>query len=317
MATTHITHLWAHNESPTKTKRVGNMSFDGMSFYSYSTIIAVKYPEQKTCVVAGTGIYNSSTTNTHKSQATRALPSDWSIVTVDIPAAAGYYPSHGHALEHIKDLRKCHDYMVKNLRPLVKKAIASRKGISQIKRMDDFENALSNVNGLGLFLKRKAVTPERVGLSPEFQAEAYTAEIAWQQQENEKRERRQAAQLLAEQEAVELWKKHELPGGYYHSWAGTYLRLTKKGCSVQTSRGVTLPITEALKAYRLCKLAKDHPEVSPEFAHNVDINGYELREVNVYGDCVIGCHHLKFEEMERVYNEAVARNLINPKETNG
>lgn len=321
MNQTHITHIWAHNEDPNRSRRSGNMSFDGMSLYSYGTVIAVKYPKQKTCLMAGEGIYNSTTTAKHKSQARYALSIDWTIVTVNIPIS-DYAPPRGRELESITDLRECHDYMVKQLQSLAKAVLVARRGKSQLARMDEFERALSEVNGLGHFLGRKPVTQERAGLKMELQESLRAAEKVQRAKDKVAREAKEAEQRLNEQEASDKWKRHELSSGYYANWEGTYLRLTVDGSKVQTSRGVTITIEEALKAYRICAYvaslsdfdyAKRLQQIQPVI-HT--IAGYGFKGISHNGDCTIGCHHLTFSEMERIYNEAKTRGLLETKETN-
>ena len=74
---TNCTHKWAHNTEEDRSGRTGNVSFFGMSLSHYATVIAVKYPKKHTVVIAGDGIRNSTTTESNKSRAIRAMPDGW------------------------------------------------------------------------------------------------------------------------------------------------------------------------------------------------------------------------------------------------
>ena len=332
---THCVHRWAHNEDPNKTGKTRNVRFDGMSLYHWSTVIAVKYPKQKTVVVAGDGIRNSASTCCEKQRCVNALPPGWNVIYVDCfrPGYAGE-TSHGHELESLRGLRKCHDAMKKELKRKAKIVTSSRRGASRrgasmaVARQRIWNVLRVRVDVLAEFLHRKPVNEADYFTAEEREVIAesvrtHDAQRALQDQRNEARRQRQRlaveaqlAKLAAEETAdAELWRRHEYRAQRMH-WYGTYVRLSRGGDCVETSKGVVVPIADALRLFRMCSLVKARGEAVTVFSDLAvpTIGGYRVNAVEATGNARIGCHYLKFEEMERCFKVAEQRRLVQAEE---
>ena len=77
---THCVHRWAQNTDPHKSGRTGNRRYDGMSYYLYATVMAVKYPKQGVVVVAADGVRDSMTTTAERHRIFNALPPDLRVL---------------------------------------------------------------------------------------------------------------------------------------------------------------------------------------------------------------------------------------------
>ena len=166
----HIAHRWAHNKNPKKTGTQGNMSFKGMKIYSYSTVIAVKYPNKKgdggTCIFVGEGIYNSTTTMKHKSKASAALPPGWTRVTVDLPPREYSYGfSDGELIVDKDGLKVCHKHMVERLKEKAQEVKDAKSYSSRARKWKDFIWSRSTLEKLSTFLRLKVRTAETFGLN--------------------------------------------------------------------------------------------------------------------------------------------------------
>lgn len=303
MSGTHCSHRWAHNEDPDKTGKTGNMHFHGMSFYSYGTVIAVKYPKRKTVVFAGEGIWNSGCTLGHKSWARSALPSDWKTLSVDCDR-------YGHLLESMAGIRKCHDKMVCGLQTDLETVLKSRKGKSQSLRYQSYVRRVEHCNEVAEFLHRKPIVPKAFDAEfiagAEAEIKRIEAAVAAKKRAKERANEKLRLQKQAEELAnVELWRKRELTGST-HWFEGTFLRMSKCGKFVETSRGAVVPREDALKLLKACRIyvrTKPEGELYPSGER---VGDYRLFSIDKDGNATVGCHFLTLEEMERCFADAVA-----------
>lgn len=329
---TRCEHKWAHNEDPNKRGRLGQMSFHGLTMYSYSTVIAVKYPKQKVCVIAGDGIQNSSYTCRHKMRAMGALDIGWVPIFVDIPNNSPYYSTPAHELESLKGLGKCYKYMVDRAKRAAKLVPKGKSAPSRNKRWREYCALLQRARDLGTFLKRAPLTNKRMGFTDEYVTEMTVARLAAEAISNERCAARDAKRRADwalwevehnkpfDPENIVLWRNHKYTGDI-HRCPTTLLRLTKDGTSVQTSKGVTVPIDDARKLFSMCRvLRRASPILADDaaFASAVEVasaqvdgvGGYDVHNITRSGDCTVGCHQLTFDEMELCFNTATAKGLV-------
>ena len=117
-----------------------------------------------------------------------------------------------------------------------------------------------------------------------------------------------------EAEDAELWRRHEYRGPRTF-WAGTYVRLSRDGGSVETSKGAVVPITDALSLYRMCGVAKTRGRgFEPGIGAVVCVGGYRVNSIDAFGNARVGCHYLTYDEMERCFKAAEQRNLVQAEE---
>ena len=303
---THCVHRWANNEDPQKSGKSGNMRFDGMAIYSYSTVIAVKYPEKHVVLMAGDGIYNSSTTIKHKSKVRSALPDDWDVIIVDCD-------QYGYDLRDIKGVRRCHDKMKKTLAKKLEAVAASRKGVSLACRYQEYTYYLKKCNAVAAFLGRKP--DEGKGVDDASLAEIReqvlkqnrrdAAAAAKKEKQRAKEQAERAAQILVN---MEKWRNREAVGDTW-GFPRIILRLSKCHNFIETSASAIVPFKAALLLFRMCQRCREKNEgIQPE--ERLVIGDYNLHTITNEGDAVVGCHHLMFTEMERCFEDASKRGLI-------
>lgn len=308
---THCVHRWAHNEDPNKTGRTGSVRYDGMSLYHHATVIAVKYPKQNVVVLAMGGIWNSASTKSQKCRALNALPLQWRAIYVDCD-------QHGHELESMAGLRRCSDAMRADLKRRAETVKAARRGASLALAYEAWNSQLKNCAELSEFLNRRPEAAEDYFNASELaEIRIYAARReaarrdkwagdtkAWLKAETKRAE--------AEAEDAELWRRRDYKGNRTY-WSGTYVRLSRDGAHIETSKGVVVPFEDALRLFRLCAVARKRATAVPyilESANTPQIGGYLLSSITDTGDCVVGCHRLSFDEMERCFKEAESRRLV-------
>lgn len=294
-----IEHKWARNTDPDKHGKQGNMSFQGMAACSYATVVAYKYPNKKgdggICVIAGEGIRNSSTTRRHKYAFVRALPESWTRIWVDLKQSYCY--THGEDLTSMPGLRRAHEYGKTCVAELAEKVKNAKSYVIRARAWETFQHKRGRVNDLGRFLKRADLLPTQYGL--DWQTEdanlaRWTAKVAERRRTKTQREEKSFEEKLVDWRArkrakLAVWNR------------GFYLRMSRDKKYVETSHGAIVPVGDARKLFKLCALIRrDAKSVySPNPA--VGVGHYTLRTIEPNGDCVVGCHTLKYEEMEALH----------------
>lgn len=118
----------------------------------------------------------------------------------------------------------------------------------------------------------------------------------------ERYRKQNAAAIQRQAESLERWKAGEAVNTYFHT-PDIHLRLVD--FTVQTSKGAKVPLDQALILFRKAALCRNHHESIAELnlpLHRVGVYGMTMDSIDSAGNVKIGCHTIKFEEMERLYN---------------
>ena len=93
-------------------------------------------------------------------------------------------------------------------------------------------------------------------------------------------------------------------GGATDRWAfGGYdlpIRLRIKGDELQTSRGASVPLAHAVKAFRVIKRLRSKGESYERNGHTIHLGHFALDAVDSAGNVRAGCHEVAWEEIQRV-----------------
>jgi hypothetical protein len=87
------------------------------------------------------------------------------------------------------------------------------------------------------------------------------------------------------------------------------------GDVVETSRGAEVPFKDAVRLYQLAAKIKERGvEFVPDTINEgrIRCGVFQLTKITKDGDCVVGCHYLMFDEMERLAIKEVPR-LVKPR----
>ena len=295
-----IEHVWARNTDPDRHGKQGRKSFRGMAAYSYATVVACKYPDKKgdggVCVIAGEGIWNSSYTMRHKRAFQEALPKSWTRIWVDdLNSSYGY--ADGRDLTSMPGLRRAHKYGKTCVAELAEKVKNAKSYASRAKAWKEFQHKRERVNSLGRFLKRADLLPTQYGL--DWQAE--DANLArWTAKVVERSRTRVRGVTKSFEEQLVDWRARKR--AKLTAWnPGFYLRMSRDKKYVETSRGAVVPVGDARKLFKLCALVRLGAGHVYSSGRAVSVGPYALRTIEPNGDCVVGCHTLKYEEMEALH----------------
>lgn len=117
-----------------------------------------------------------------------------------------------------------------------------------------------------------------------------------------KREREIAERVMRDAERIAQWRA----GSYVPSLHGSLhglpitLRLSRDGLNVETSHGAEVPIADARMLLRLVESVRGNGGFVDETRGDViKVGAFRLREIATNGDTTIGCHSIKWDEIER------------------
>ncbi len=115
----------------------------------------------------------------------------------------------------------------------------------------------------------------------------------------DKRVAAERKRVLAEsREAIAQWRAGEyarLPHGL-----ADMLRISKDGQSVETSRGVSFPISHAKRGLALVRAVRERGQEWKTNGHTCALGHYRIDSIQPDGTVRAGCHTVKFSEIERV-----------------
>jgi hypothetical protein len=261
-------------------------------------------------------------TTKHKSRLHRALTPDWKVLYVDVSPEMGASDRYGTPANEIRTLvglRAIHDWQKKHLHELAKAIPAAKNYRSRARLYQyDFVRALGGHNKLGEFLKRGAKLSCDFGLDARAELdnvkradECRDRPVDMSPAAVAKREKAAVRRAGEYDRKVQKWRDGEThqcpdkPGSRCRYSDPVPLRLRKTGdeWQVQTARGVTMPISHALMAYRVSLLARKGTDVASLAGHHV--SNFTVGSVNPEnGDLRVGCHVLAGKEMDLLFAKA-------------
>jgi hypothetical protein len=273
---TEIAHVWAHESAPHGRNR-GNESFDGRSYYSYSTEIAriIERKGQKAYLLNITSY--SVTTSSHQHGVAMAIPKNAIIFEI------GDF-GRGVSLNNVTG-SMLFDYSIQRAAQCADKATRARtnKDWHLVEQANWIKQAKQVCAFFGLCRKVDDKVIERL-------------------QDRIAREKRRQAKLAKECQAklekenaatIGKWLKGE---NVYFPWNIERVYLRRIGEEMETSRGVRVPIQDAKRAYQFVCKHKD--DAWRRNGQQFSIGNYQLDSVNNAG-VIAGCHRVTWDEIDR------------------
>ena len=303
-----IPHLWAHKTQDSARNPQGNFYFDGATIYSYGSHFPIARHithAGKAAILFTTRSY-SSTTAGHIRAVRRAIPGN--IPVFEIPLVRSY----NDVAAEIHSGIAYHNEQVKQALTALK---AAKSRPSKASRYITYEKARIAANSFtDFFTRRKGIPP--------LPDDAELAAIYWEQER--KRQERQAARdakrsarwrayeeerkRTAEERAarmpelLERWRAGEtVPElsycyGYYD---GLPVALRLKGDTVETTKGIRIPVSHAIAALALLRRLKANGQTYQRNGHTIHLGYYPLDSFDSDGTLTAGCHVITWDEITR------------------
>jgi hypothetical protein len=280
-----VAHVWAHGRSG----KGSNLKSDGISLYSYRSLIAAKIDG----IIYLSSNTMSMSTGRHISYARGAMNHEQENIF--------YTPAFSWSG---RDPALTHEAMIL---PAVREALQTVENAIDKPRA----HKVTKLQAIASYMRRRAEILQiagRVGFTlpdmPEMSVdiaaiEAYTAQRAAARAENARKEA--AARELLRQEDAEQFTQWlaggavHFPSSYYG--AGTdYLRVL--GETVQTSRGAECPLDHVKKALRFYH-ALPAGQTWKTNGHKIPLGMFMLDEIDAAGNALAGCHKFTAAEIAR------------------
>lgn len=280
-------------------ERNGNMSYRNGSMYSYNTALAKKLDN---CTLYNSSKY-STTTSAQQTYLINALSGK--IIYLDgMDMDFDFRTS-----EIVAGLTNCYKQSVENLAN-AKRANTKEKFMAEIYQHQKTLNELLEYK----ILTKKDLNEElKALLKGNFDVEKLQ-KIQKQQKKKEEKARLQRLEQQRQDYTAEIadfraGNKSNISYGARDLICGGFDIVRIKDDKVLTSQGILISVVDGLALYNFLKKIPNGKlsidKVNEKLQDNPMILGdkFRLEEVLSNGDCVIGCHKFKFEEIARCYKE--------------
>jgi hypothetical protein len=315
-----------HNTDPDKNIRSSNSNryVDGFTIRHYATPIACKYPDKKgPNGVGGTVVFNnrtySSRTSKFQSHIRRAIPATWHVVFVE----STRFQFGRDYVSKPRYVKQALEIMYEDIEKFVKDLKAAKLKSTRANLWGKITRKQRDVIAVAKFLGIKPRSLARFKLDVDTiarEAQEYEdlmktrRELRWEKDraENERQKALRDAELkMTRDERVAKWRANESSSYMHMGGEGVLLRFSKDGRRVQTSMHVEITLRDALNLFRLAKAVHEGDPADPAvaaFAARVtnerkSVGAYTLDHLYCNGDVKVGCHFLKYEEMEQLFNQ--------------
>ena len=271
-----LCHAWANQLQDHG--RTENMFFEYDTIYSYGKhyIIGkqVAANNNQRVVFINTNGY-SNTTAKQTNHVFRAIPDGIEVFNVPFKYSDSF---------HIEGLPLTIEVMIKDVATLINKQISAKSSFYYfIDAKNKYEQIESICNLFELQIPKKPENWEAAQIKYEYLKETV------KERENAKQQK----QILKDQELLQKWLNHEYNGQLYN--IPVYLRISKDGKLIETTKGAKVSKIEALKLLSLIKSGNDIK------GHKID--GFTVIENNSQ-DIKIGCHTITWEKINnsKIFN---------------
>ena len=279
-----VAHIWAQQNQQEGRTATGNFYFNGPTLYSYGNHFIVGKFEQHNgnrCILMSTRTY-SVTTSSQQAIARQAIRNN--------PLPVFYVPCPE---EFGVSNKVIWDRQIDTL--LVKAATARTKRDSIMQEVTDLATM---ANSYATFFELPW-TVEVPALSEEFCTNIRKGNKEWALQEQIRKETAERAEAHIKATCVSEWLlgvSDSIP--YRYRPEDALLRV--RGDEVQTSHGATVSISEALGVLPLIRHCRQMETGVVATGRTHHIGQFPVKEIMSNGDMVVGCHSIKWAEIEKV-----------------
>jgi hypothetical protein len=207
-----------------------------------------------------------------------------------------YSSSHGHIIrpEYISSTRDNYEHVKEQLPGILLQASRARLRksfhLNHATRLMESSNEFVNLEGgAPLFDIAKELGKDLTEIAAIAKAEDKKRRLE---------EAARAAKVLADNlAAIEAWKAGVLTNLDWKVRNNVEPQLRVVGSVIQTSRGAEIPLEVAPTLWKMILRAKaKHNDYTP----GLELGHYTLTKISSAGDITVGCHHIKFDELNRI-----------------
>jgi len=294
-----VAHVWASKNQ--NEGRCGSMFFEGDIMYRYGMHFPIaefrKMPNGNTVVFFNSNKC-SSTTAKHKNEVQHAL-SGLNYEIFSIPEKL--WNCYDSIISHYNSL--IHECIAKSKRSYKYKYYHVKDAFILVKKLKKFTEYNNKVFTFKFDNKQREVIKRAFNQHREQKEQSRLKAI-----ENEKRRQKELVELkiACGGSIAEYWHKHgKLPKNdkgseiFHHVFSlPTFCRVVNN--NIETSRGAVVPVRHAKRLYKLIIGVRER---GVDYECSVRIGYYSLTKVYADGSVRIGCHEIKWNEVEYIGRE--------------
>lgn len=291
-------HQYAYASNDNQERHNGNMSYSNGVMLSYNTALAKKFDNFT--------LYNctrySNTTSKQQGYLRNALHGK--VIYVD----GLDYGTRLDAGDIAKGLTHCYKYSVENLAKS-KRTSTKERYTAEIFHHKQVLNELLEYK----VLNKKDLSVELLALNFKNFDVSKVLELQKKAAKKEERARLQRLEKQRQDFIVEIadfkaGRKNNISYGARDLICGGFdiIRLVSRDerlkDEILTSQGILVPLEHALFLFEAAKKQKKLGKSKSDFCFKIR-DTFPIDRIEANGDCFVGCHKFKFEEILRCYNE--------------
>lgn len=315
-------HVWAQQTQASGRNPKHSLSFEGERLYSYRICIAkfVTHKDKRGVIIT-TKKYSVTTSGKHTPSASDIPPGVTVMHAPDVYAGT-HESSHGDNIAHFQK------HYAEELTKLSRARDRADYKIAWLERIK--EEARLYCEFFDIPFDRHAFptpTPEALA---EARARANKASAEKRKETKERKQKNIARALVqcaeylggasdslawgieryitAEQYAqlqecsVQRFRERR-PMAARIKLASRYPLLRINGEEIETSQGARFPVSHAVKAWPVIRHCRETGSAWKRNGHQVHLGHFQIDSIEPDGDVHAGCHHVQFEEIERIAKE--------------
>jgi len=276
-----VAHLWAHKAQDYARNAQHNFYFDGDTIYSYGRHFPIaRHVENRRgeqAVLLTTRTY-SVTTSKHV-RLVRSACHNMTVFNVDAPRNEG-------PVSRREDFEEYRKRQLDLMRSYAKARTSKPYILTTLRELTEEANTFAKFFGL------------RTRLKPPANIEDMAAEcdrLAKAERDRKRREERKVQ--IERKKRLDDWVAGLSVYGYF---VNEPVRLRVRGENLETSRGASVPRTDAIRVYKILKRLRKKAATYRRNGKSISLGPFVLDSMDETGTVRVGCHEVAWEEIERV-----------------
>lgn len=281
-----VAHVWASQHQDEGRTGNGSLYFRGDTIYSYGSHFPIARHvrnKQGASAVFFTRADYSVTTASHKSMVRRAC-SHKQVFHVCNPTR----------IDHKANLKAYREDFEGCKREYARARVHKQWALDRMERIVNESNDYAEFFGL----KTRLAMPDNL---EDMQAECCRLDqIDREHKQQAREERRRIAENRRNEDlaALQNWVDGTSDVSCFGYDMPTRLRI--KGDTLETSRGATVPLDHAIKAFRIMRAIRERGESWHRNGEEIRLGHFHIDSINGEGIVKAGCHTVEWAEIERV-----------------
>lgn len=280
-----LSHIWASQSQDIGSNQNGSFYFEDNCIYSYGAHFPIACHINNDIVLMTVHGY-SNTTSKHLALVRNSIMHK-KVFYVDNVRANETDDVKLAAIEHVNNF----NCMTKEFDQLIKSAARARSNKPFI-----LGRAMSQAKQANEYAKYFDILHKVEPISTRVNLDEIKEQIKIFDAENKRKaEIKQQQKLRDNARKIKAWLAGE---SVYLPYDLPNVMLRVKGDNIETSHHANIPIADAVKLWPLIKRAKkiQHSYVPDSYY----LGGYSLSEIKHNGDIKVGCHYIRFDELEKI-----------------